>query len=111
MSKQTFLPFKLGLSKEVITPRSGLALFSEFFKAFGIKALVETLMPKPVSNRGYSPWQYIEPILLMLLGGGKLSRVCSEIPYNLLVAAKELFGNSASERIRMIYVLGINPNI
>ncbi|MEN3039302.1 MAG: hypothetical protein ABDI07_09165 [Candidatus Kryptonium sp.] len=59
MTNQTLLPFELGLSKEVITPRSGLALFSEFLRAFGVKALVETLMPKPGSNRGYSPWQYI----------------------------------------------------
>ncbi|MCS7279918.1 MAG: IS1380 family transposase, partial [Thermodesulfobacteriaceae bacterium] len=71
MLNQTILPFKLGLSKEVITPRSGLTLFSEFLRAFGIKALVETLMPKPGSNRRYSPWQYLEPILLMLLGGSK----------------------------------------
>ena len=27
-------------------------------------------MPKPGSNRGYNAWQYIHPILLMLIGGG-----------------------------------------
>jgi len=30
-------------------------------------------MPEPGSNRGYRAWQYqyIEPILLMLIGGGR----------------------------------------
>ncbi|MCX7913019.1 MAG: hypothetical protein N2511_00385 [Thermodesulfovibrionales bacterium] len=71
MIKQKLLPFKIGLSKEVITPRSGLILYSEFLRVFGIKNLVETYMPEPGSNRGYNAWQYIEPILLMLHGGGR----------------------------------------
>lgn len=71
MFNQKLFPFKIKLTKDTITPRSGLVLFSEFFRAFGIKNLVETYMPKPGSNRGYRPWQYIEPILLMLIGGGK----------------------------------------
>jgi len=71
MIKQRLLPFKIGLSREVITPRSGLAIYSEFLRSSGIKELVEDLMPSPGSNRGYRAWQYIEPILLMLIGGGR----------------------------------------
>ncbi|BAU23389.1 probable transposase [Caldimicrobium thiodismutans] len=32
---------------------------------------MERHMPEPGSNRGYKAWQYIEPILLMLIGGGR----------------------------------------
>lgn len=79
MIKQKLLPFKMGFSKEVITPRSGLAIYSEFLRATEIKALVDRFMPEPGSNRGYSAWQYIEPILLMLLGGGRRIEELREI--------------------------------
>ncbi|MFN3479430.1 MAG: IS1380 family transposase, partial [Thermodesulfovibrionales bacterium] len=71
MIKQKLLPFKMGFSKEVITARSGLAIYSEFLRAIGIKDLVDRYMPEPGSNRGYSAWQYIEPIVLMFIGGGR----------------------------------------
>ncbi|MFQ3574786.1 MAG: hypothetical protein SNJ53_09175 [Thermodesulfovibrionales bacterium] len=51
MIKQQQLSFKIGLSKEVITARSGLALYSEFLRSFGIKELIDTFMPKPDSKR------------------------------------------------------------
>ncbi|MFN3480934.1 MAG: hypothetical protein ACK415_11195 [Thermodesulfovibrionales bacterium] len=38
MIKQKHLPFKM-FSREVITPRSGLAIYSESLRATGIKAL------------------------------------------------------------------------
>jgi len=69
MIKQTMLPFKLKMSKEDITPRSGLALYAEFLRAIGIKEMVQLYMPVPGSNRGYGAWQFIEP--LMLYGGGR----------------------------------------
>lgn len=71
MLKQKLLPFKIGLSNEVITPRSGLALYSEFLRSFGIKDAIERHMPGPGSNRGYRAWEYIEPILLIFIGGGR----------------------------------------
>jgi len=69
MIKQTVLPFKLKMSKEQITPCSGLALYAEFLRAIGIKEMVQLYMPVPGSNRGYGAWQFIEP--LMLYGGGR----------------------------------------
>ena len=69
MIKQTVLPFKLKMSKEQITPRSGLALYAEFLRVIGIKEMVQLYMPVPGSNRGYGAWQFIEP--LMLYGGGR----------------------------------------
>ncbi|GEM_PF-5146880 len=53
MLKHQQLSLKIELSKEVITARSGLDLYSEFFRTFGIKELIDTFMPKPGSNRGY----------------------------------------------------------
>jgi len=71
MIKQTMLPFKLKMSKEDITPRSGLALYAEFLRAIGMKQMVQRHMPSAGSNRGYGAWQFIEPLLLMLYGGGR----------------------------------------
>lgn len=71
MITQKHFPFKVAHSKEAITPRGGLAIYAEFLRHFGIKDMVERLMPEPGSNRGYRAWHYIEPILLMLTGGGR----------------------------------------
>jgi hypothetical protein len=71
MIKQTQLRFKLGITKEEITPRSGLSVYAEFLRGFGIKELIDRHMPLPGSNRGYRAWQYIEPIMMMLYGGGR----------------------------------------
>lgn len=71
MLHQAILPFKLERIDEMITPRSGLVLFAELVRAFKVKQRVERLFPRPGSNRGYQPWSYIEPLLLMMEGGGR----------------------------------------
>lgn len=71
MIKQSILPFKLKMTKELITSRSGLAIYAEFLRAIGVKRLIEALMPAAGSNRGYSAWRFIEPLMLMLYGGGR----------------------------------------
>lgn len=71
MIKQTQLSFKLGITKDEITSRAGLSIYSEFLRGIGIKALVDKHMPRPGSNRGYKAWEYIESIMLMLYGGGR----------------------------------------
>lgn len=71
MIKQTQLSFKLGVTNEEITPRAGLSVYTEFLRGFGIKDLIDKHMPLPESNRGYRAWQYIEPLMLMLYGGGR----------------------------------------
>jgi hypothetical protein len=71
MIQQGILPFKIELTDELITPRSGLALFAEVIHAFKVKRKVEAYFPKPGSNRGYEAWSYIEPLLLMMEGGGQ----------------------------------------
>jgi hypothetical protein len=71
MIKQTQLSFKLGMTEDEITPRSGLSVYAEFLRGFGIKDFIDKHMPLPESNRGYKAWQYLEPLMLMLYGGGR----------------------------------------
>jgi len=62
MLKQIRLGFKLGITDDEITSRSGLSVYAEFLRGFGIKDLIDKYIPSPGSNRGYMVWQYIEPI-------------------------------------------------
>ena len=71
MITQGQLPFKLEITEEEITPRSGLALYAEVLRAFRIEERIQQYFPLPGSNRGYRPWEFIEPLLLMLYGGGR----------------------------------------
>jgi hypothetical protein len=71
MIAQGILPFKLERTEELITPRSGLVLFAEVMRAFKVRKRVEEHFPRPGSNRGYEAWSYIEPLLLMMEGGGR----------------------------------------
>jgi len=71
MIQQGILPFKLERTEELITPRSGLAMFAEVVRALGVAGKVKAAFPRPGSNRGYEAWSYIEPLVLMLAGGGR----------------------------------------
>jgi hypothetical protein len=71
MLAQGILPFKIEHTEELITPRSGLALFAEVIQTLKVEQKVRDAFPQPGSNRGYETWAYIEPLLLMLEGGGR----------------------------------------
>jgi hypothetical protein len=71
MISQGILPFKIEQTSELITPRSGLALFAEVVRALKVREKIREAFPRPGSNRGYEAWAYIEPLLLMLVGGGR----------------------------------------
>lgn len=79
MIRQTVLPFKLEKTKEEITPRSGLVLYGEFMKGIGLKELVDRSMPRPGSGRGFEAISYIEPLSMMLYGGGEAIEEIREI--------------------------------
>ena len=68
---QRVLPFKLEMTQDKITPHAGLAVFGEFVHAMNIPGVINTELPKPGSPRGYAPAKFIEPLLLMLHGGGR----------------------------------------
>ena len=66
------LKFKLEFSeKEEITPYAGLGIYGEMYKSLGIDREVEKIFPKPGSGVGIEANNYIEPIMLMFIGGGK----------------------------------------
>lgn len=71
MIQQTIFPYKLEIAKEVLTGRSGLALMAEFNHGIGLRDLVNQHLPEPGSNRGYSPSIFVDPLVLMLQGGGR----------------------------------------
>jgi len=68
---QTVLPFKLEITEEKITAHAGLAIFGEFVHATGILNEVDKTLKGPGSGAGYKPSRYVEPIMLMLHGGGR----------------------------------------
>ncbi len=66
------LKFKLEFSeKDTITPYAGLVLYGEMYKSLGIDKEVERLFSAPGSGRGYEANDYIEPLVMMFIGGGK----------------------------------------
>ena len=73
MIRQTILPFKVEMTRDIITPHAGLALMGEF--AVGLKLLksvpINRDLPKPKSGAGCNPSEYIFPLILMLNGGGR----------------------------------------
>jgi hypothetical protein len=68
---QTVLNFTVESTNEKLTPRAGEAIFGEFLKALGIDTLCNRYLPLPQSNRGYAPYTFIQPLLLMLHSGGR----------------------------------------
>jgi Transposase DDE domain group 1 len=71
MIKQTVLPFKLEITKDMITPHAGLALFGEFVVGLGLLKAIDKDLPAPGSGAGYDASEHIFPLILMLNGGGR----------------------------------------
>jgi hypothetical protein len=71
MIRQTILPFKLDLTRDLITPHAGLALLGEFAVGLDLLQSVDRYLPKPGSGAGYHPSEYVFPLILMLNGGGR----------------------------------------
>lgn len=65
------LNFKLEFSDEEITPYVGLALYGEMYKAIGLDKEINMIFPKPGSGAGFSANTYLQPLVLMFIGGGK----------------------------------------
>ncbi len=67
---QRVLDFAIESTDERLTPRSGEIIFGEYLKAIGLERLCDIYLPQPKSNRGYAPFGFIQPLLLMLHSGG-----------------------------------------
>ena len=62
--------FSLKSSKATLTSQSGLILFGEFCGKIKLHNLIKKELPSPGSNRGYSPEEYVFPLIMMLHAGG-----------------------------------------
>ena len=71
MIKQTVLPFKLEMTRDLITSHAGLALMGEFAVGLGLVEAVNRCLPGPGSGAGYLSSEYVLPLMLMLNGGGR----------------------------------------
>jgi len=71
MIRQTILPFKIEMTRDLITPHAGLALLGEFTVGLGLLQSVDRYLPTPGSGAGYHPSEYLFPLILMLNGGGR----------------------------------------
>ena len=71
MVPQGIFPFKLERTDELLTSRGGLTIFAEAMRALQVEKKIRAAFPLPGSNRGYEAWSYIEPLVLMLIGGGR----------------------------------------
>jgi len=71
MLNQFVLPFKLDTTDDVLTAHGGLALFGEFCAAMKLKEEINRYLPAPGSGKGFLPGVYVQPLVLMLHGGGR----------------------------------------
>ena len=68
---QTLLNFSIVSTEERLTSQSGEIVFGEYLKAIGVDKLCDRYLPQPKSNRGYAPFDFIQPLLLMMHSGGR----------------------------------------
>jgi len=68
---QTVLPFKLEKTSQMLTAHAGLVLAGEYMQALKLTQMINTHMPCAGSSVGYDASDYIQPLILMLLGGGQ----------------------------------------
>ena len=68
---QTALPFKIEATDALLTANAGLALFGELVHGLGLSRWLAQEMPRPGSGGGYEAQAYVEPLVLMLAGGGR----------------------------------------
>lgn len=70
MLQQTVFPIKLERTEPKHTSRSGIFLFGEFMKGFGVDTLIKQSLPLPMSGRGYTASPYIKTLSMTMYGGG-----------------------------------------
>lgn len=68
---QCVLNFSLEATDERLTPRAGEIIFAEYLKAIRFDRLCNTYLPQPRSNKGYDPFTFIQPLILMMHAGGR----------------------------------------
>jgi hypothetical protein len=65
---QERLGFKLGITTDTVTSKSGLAVLHDAALASGVVQSIRDHLPAPGSNRGIRPEEYVMPLALMFCG-------------------------------------------
>ena len=68
MIRQTILPFKLEITKDLIRSHAGLGLLGKFAVGLDLNKALDKFLPGPGSEAGYLPSQHVFPPILMLDG-------------------------------------------
>jgi hypothetical protein len=68
---QSLLNFKLESTNEKLTPRTGVSILGEYLKGMNLEEFCNADLPKAKRNNGYSAFQFIYPLILMLHSGGR----------------------------------------
>ncbi|MDQ7066943.1 MAG: hypothetical protein Q9M40_02460 [Sulfurimonas sp.] len=68
---QKILNFGLQSTNEKLTPRTGVAILGEYLKGMNLEELCNMNLPKAKRNNGYSAFEFIYPLILMLHSGGR----------------------------------------
>ena len=68
---QTLLKFSIASTDERLASQSGEIVFWEYLKAIRVNKLCEKYLPEPKSNKGYTPFYFIQPLRLMMHRGGR----------------------------------------
>ena len=76
---QTILDFDLATTNEKITPRAGTIILGEYIKGLGLEKLCNLNLPQSKSNRGFSQFDFINSLILMLHSGGRAIEDIKEI--------------------------------
>lgn len=76
---QTILNFKLESTNEKLTPRTGVAILGEYLKGMKLEMLCNTNLPLAKHPNGYTPFEFIYPLILMLHSGGRVLDDIKEI--------------------------------
>ena len=72
MTKKVF-EFKLKMEKnEMITPYAGLGVFGGMWRSLGLDKEVNTLFPQPGSGAGFNANTYVNSMVMMMTGGGRV---------------------------------------
>ena len=79
---QERLGFKLGVTTDTITSKSGLAVLHDAALASGVVQSIRDHLPAPGSNRGIRPEEYVMPLALMFCGGGQSMEDIREIAHD-----------------------------
>ena len=79
---QTILNFKLESTNEKLTPRTGIAILGEYLKGINFEKHCNGNLPKAKRNNGYSAFEFIYPLILMLHSGGRFLDDIKEIRFD-----------------------------